>query len=72
MNGNRDLEASALGLIRRIRRPFEQIGTVGYRFVALADWLEVQIPRVGATCRQLVRAAMEDLERTQRPPNGEE
>ena len=41
-DGVGELEAAAVGLIRRARRSCEQVGDMGYRFVGVADWLEVQ------------------------------
>jgi hypothetical protein len=56
-----ELEETAIGLIRRARRSCESLGEMGFKFVGLADWLELQVPRVSAACRDAVRTAVRDL-----------
>jgi hypothetical protein len=51
-----DVESVAIEMIRRARRTCEQIGGLGYRFMGVADWLELQVPRVRTSCRSLMGA----------------
>lgn len=56
-----ELEDTAIALIRRARRSCEQLGEMGFKFVGLADWLELQVPRVSSACRDVVRSALHEL-----------
>jgi transposase len=55
------LEGSAMGLLRRARRTFEQMAEAGQRGLALIDQLEAQMPSVTNRCRQSLREAMERI-----------
>ena len=55
------LEDSAIDLIRKARKSFEHMSQTGYRFIALTDWLEFQVPVVSGRCREFVRAALTEL-----------
>ena len=68
MDGESNFEAAALRLIRNARQTCEQLGNFGYRFVAVADWVEHQIPRVRHVCKDAVHAAIHELTRP-RPPD---
>jgi hypothetical protein len=66
-----DLENAALGVIRSARRTCEQLGSTGLRLVAVADWLEVQVPRIRAAYQKAVKAAVDELEGSDPPePRG--
>ena len=68
-SGGDDLEAAALRLVRGARRTCEQLGHVGYRFVDVADWLELTIPRVNRILTDAARAAVKELTQPA-PPRG--
>ena len=65
--GGDDLEEAVLRLVRGARRTCQQLGHVGYRFVGMADWLEVAIPRVNRILTDAARAAVNEL--TRPPPS---
>ncbi len=70
MDGIDDIEAAALRLVRGARHTCEQLGTLGYRFVGLTDWLEATIPRVNRIISDAARAASHELTRP-RPPRAD-
>lgn len=57
-----EIEHAALDVIRRAKRSCEQLGSTGLRLVAVADWLEVQVPRLRAAYQKAVQAALDELE----------
>jgi len=63
MEKDGEIEAAALGFIRSARRTCEQLGDMGLCLVHLADWLEIQIPRVRSAYQKAMKAAEDELRR---------
>jgi hypothetical protein len=60
-------EDSAVELLRKARHSFEHMGNVGFRCVAIADWLEAQVPVVSERCRQVLRSTMDRIAGAPKP-----
>ncbi len=60
-------EELALKAVRTARDSCERLGAIGFRYISVADWLEIQIPRLRTGWRGLARAAIHELTRPGRP-----
>jgi hypothetical protein len=70
VQGGPTADVLAIKVLRAARSSAERMGSLGFRYVAVADWLEAQVPRLRSSWRDLARAAIHELTRPQRGGGG--